>query len=66
MTRARKLYAGAQLRETRRDAGLTQAAFADAVGVSLSYLNQMENNNRPLSTTVVLALAQEFALTSQS
>jgi predicted transcriptional regulator len=28
--------------------------------VSLPYLNQMENNNRPVSTTVVLALAQEF------
>ncbi len=30
--------------------------------VSLPYLNQMENNNRPVSTTVVLALAQEFGL----
>ena len=35
-------------------------AFARALGVSLPYLNQMENNNRPVSTTVVLALAQEF------
>ncbi len=26
----------------------------------MPYLNQMENNNRPLSSTVVLALAQEF------
>lgn len=60
MTRARKLYAGAQLRETRRDAGLTQAAFADAVGVSLSYLNQMENNHRPVSAAVLLALADRF------
>ncbi len=60
MTRARKLYAGAQLREARRDAGLTQAAFADAVGVSLSYLNQMENNHRPVSAAVLLALADRF------
>jgi predicted transcriptional regulator/transcriptional regulator with XRE-family HTH domain len=55
-----KLYAGAKLRETRTRLGLTQRAFAEKLGVSLPYLNQMENNNRPVSTGVVLALAQEF------
>ena len=55
-----KLYAGAKLREIRTRLGLTQKDFAAKLGVSLPYLNQMENNNRPLSTTVVLALAQEF------
>ena len=55
-----KLYAGAKLRETRTRLGLTQKAFAEKLGVSLPYLNQMENNNRPVSTGVVLALAQEF------
>ncbi|MFZ5962745.1 helix-turn-helix domain-containing protein [Thalassococcus sp. BH17M4-6] len=57
---AQKLYAGAKLREIRTRLGLTQKDFAAKLGVSLPYLNQMENNNRPLSTTVVLALAQEF------
>lgn len=57
---AQKLYAGAKLRETRQRLGLTQKDFAAKLGVSLPYLNQMENNNRPVSTTVVLALAQEF------
>ena len=56
----KKLYAGAKLRETRQRLGLTQKDFAAKLGVSLPYLNQMENNNRPVSTTVVLALAQEF------
>ncbi len=56
----RKLYAGAKLRETRQRVGLTQKDFAARLGISLPYLNQMENNNRPVSTTVVLALAQEF------
>ena len=55
-----KLYAGVKLRETRQRLGLTQKDFAAKLGVSLPYLNQMENNNRPVSTTVVLALAQEF------
>ncbi|OWU85162.1 Cro/Cl family transcriptional regulator [Oceanicola sp. 22II-s10i] len=57
---AQKLYAGAKLRETRQRLALTQKDFAGKLGVSLPYLNQMENNNRPVSTTVVLALANEF------
>lgn len=55
-----KLYAGAKLRELRGRLALTQKAFAEKLGVSLPYLNQMENNNRPVSTAVVLGLAQEF------
>ncbi len=57
-----KLYAGAKLREMRTRVGLTQKNFAAKLGVSLPYLNQMENNNRPVSTTVVLSLAQEFGM----
>lgn len=59
---APKLYAGAKLREVRTRIGLTQKDFAAKLGVSLPYLNQMENNNRPVSTSVVLNLAQEFGL----
>ncbi len=55
-----KLYAGAKLRELRQRLTLTQKDFATKLGVSLPYLNQMENNNRPVSSTVLLALAQEF------
>mgnify|MGYP003681888497 CR=1 FL=1 len=55
-----KLYAGVKLRETRLKRDLTQKAFAEKLGVSLSYLNQMENNHRPISAAVVLAMAQEF------
>lgn len=55
-----KLYAGAKLRELRGRLSLTQKNFSEKLGVSLPYLNQMENNNRPVSTAVVLGLAQEF------
>ncbi len=55
-----KLYAGAKLRELRGRMGLTQKEFAEKLGVSLPYLNQMENNNRPVSSTVMLGLVQEF------
>ncbi len=59
---AQKLYAGVKLREIRGRLSLTQKVFADKLGVSLPYLNQMENNHRPVSAAVVLALAQEFGL----
>ncbi len=57
-----KLYAGAKLRELRLRLGLTQKVFAERLKISLPYLNQMENNHRPVSASVVLALAQEFGL----
>ncbi|MEL7343380.1 MAG: short-chain fatty acyl-CoA regulator family protein [Pseudomonadota bacterium] len=57
---APKIYAGAKLRELRTRIGLTQKDYAAKLGVSLPYLNQMENNHRPLSAQVVLALASEF------
>ena len=57
----RKLYAGAKLRELRGRLELTQKSFAEKLGVSLPYLNQMENNNRPISAAVVLSLSLEGA-----
>ena len=59
---AQKLYAGARLREIRTRLGLTQKDFAAKLAVSLPYLNQMENNRRPVSAGVVLGLAQEFGI----
>lgn len=55
-----KPYAGAKLRETRTRQGLTQKAFAQRLGISLPYLNQMENNHRPVSSSVILSLVKEF------
>ena len=60
MTRAQKLFAGATLRELRTRLGLTQKIFAEKLGISLPYLNQMENNHRPVSTAVIIALVAEF------
>ncbi len=56
-----KLYAGVKLRDIRTRLRLTQAEYAAKLGVSLSYLNQMENNHRPISARVLVALAEEFA-----
>ncbi|MCI4663825.1 MAG: short-chain fatty acyl-CoA regulator family protein [Neomegalonema sp.] len=59
---ARKLFAGARLRNLRQSENLTQRTFADRLGVSASYLNQMENNQRPISASVILALVESFGV----
>ncbi|MCR5872541.1 MULTISPECIES: short-chain fatty acyl-CoA regulator family protein [unclassified Sphingomonas] len=56
----RKLFAGHAVRRLRRGQGLTQAAMAEMLGVSASYLNLVERNQRPLSATLMLSLAQVF------
>ena len=55
-----KLYAGAKLREVRARLGLKQKDFAERLGVSLPYINQMENSHRPISPAVIVALGTEF------
>lgn len=56
-----KLYAGVSLREIRQEFNLTQKEFANRLSISLPYLSQMENNHRPIATSVVLTLAREFS-----
>jgi len=57
-----KFYAGTQIRRLREGQALTQAAFAERLAISASYLNQMENNQRPVTAPVLLALAQSFSI----
>ncbi|SIQ66215.1 hypothetical protein SAMN05880590_10695 [Rhizobium sp. RU35A] len=57
-----KLYIGRKVRELRDAARATQAQFADRLGISTSYLNQIENNQRPVSAAVLLALAEKFGI----
>lgn len=57
---AQKIYAGVNLKQVRAQYQLSQKAFANRLGISLPYLSQMENNHRPISTAVILALASEF------
>jgi predicted transcriptional regulator/transcriptional regulator with XRE-family HTH domain len=42
--------------------GLTQTAFSRSLGISLSYINQMENNNRPVSRDLIQGLAERFGI----
>ncbi|MCK0119762.1 short-chain fatty acyl-CoA regulator family protein [Loktanella sp. F6476L] len=60
MTASRKIFAGARIRLLRQGLNLTQAEFAQQIGISTSYLNQIENNQRALSGSVILALVDTF------
>ncbi|QLC25873.1 DUF2083 domain-containing protein [Parasphingopyxis algicola] len=55
-----KLFAGHRIKRLRRQAGLTQAAMAGTLDISPSYLNLIERNQRPLSATLLLRLAEHF------
>ena len=59
MARAR-LYAGDALRRLRREAGLTQRLLAARLGVSVSYLSQLEGGERPLTAAVLAALHRHY------
>ncbi|MEM9247182.1 MAG: short-chain fatty acyl-CoA regulator family protein [Pseudomonadota bacterium] len=56
----RKVFAGARVRHLRQTHKMTQAEFAGKLGISTSYLNQIENNHRSLSASVILALFNGF------
>ncbi|CAN5658556.1 propionyl-CoA assimilation transcriptional regulator PccR [soil metagenome] len=56
MPRTPRLYAGEQLRALRRGVGLNQAAMAARLGISVSYLSQLESGDRPLTPAVTAAL----------
>jgi predicted transcriptional regulator/DNA-binding XRE family transcriptional regulator len=60
MAAERKLYLGGRLRRLRRDLGLNQSAMAGELGVSPSYLNHLERNQRPVTAQVLLRLAQSY------
>jgi XRE family transcriptional regulator, fatty acid utilization regulator len=61
----KKAFMGVRLRRLREERQLTQQALASAVGISLSYLNQIENNQRPLTIPVLLKLNAAFGVDVQ-
>lgn len=56
----RKLLLGARLKRLRRERGLNQAAMAAELGISASYLNHLERNQRPVTAGILLRLAEAF------
>jgi len=56
----RRHFVGERLRALRSRAALGQAAMAARLGLSVSYLSQLENDDRPLTPSVTARLAATF------
>ncbi|MGP2491377.1 helix-turn-helix domain-containing protein [Mesorhizobium sp. PUT5] len=55
-----KIFAGPRIRRIRSARGLTQTAMAEGLGISPSYLNLIERNQRPLTVQLILKLASIY------
>ena len=58
----RKILAGAQLRRLRTTLGLSQSAMAAELGISVSYFNLVERNQRPLTAQLLIRLSETYAI----
>ncbi|SJZ97742.1 helix-turn-helix domain-containing protein [Consotaella salsifontis] len=57
-----KIFAGPRIRRIRNAQGLTQSAMAEALGISPSYLNLIERNQRPLTVQLILRLSEVYRI----
>ncbi|WP_427967792.1 helix-turn-helix domain-containing protein [Altererythrobacter sp.] len=62
MSTRRRLFAGARLRKLRDTHAMRQAELAEKMGVSASYLSQLENDQRPLTNALIERLADLFPI----
>lgn len=57
-----KTFVGARVRQLRGERGLSQAALAQQLEISPSYLNQIEHDVRPLTMPVLLRITEVFGV----
>jgi len=57
-----KVFIGPKLRRLRTDTAQTQADMAKALGISHSYVNMLEKNERSVSVSVLLKLFQAYGV----
>lgn len=62
----KKTFMGVKLRTLRAERGLSQIALAHALGLSPSYLNQIEQNQRPLTVSVLLKIHRTLGVDIQA
>jgi hypothetical protein len=58
----RKIFAGGRLKRLRQRLGLSQTQMAGEIGVSPSYLNLIERDQRPLTVQVLLKLSSVYGV----
>ena len=61
-----KTFMGVRLRALREERGLSAGRAGAALGLSPSYLNQIEQNQRPLTVPVLLKISRRSASTCSS
>ena len=61
-----KLFLGHRLRRLRRDHELSQTDMAMTLGISPSYLNHLERNQRPVTAALLLKLAELYEVDVRS
>lgn len=59
----KKVFAGVRLKRLREEQRLTQAALAHALGLSTTYVNQLEHDQRPLTPAVTDKIREVFGTT---
>ena len=55
-----KILAGHKLRRLRQSIDLSQRSMAEILGISSSYLNLLEHNQRPLTAALLLRIGNNF------
>src|SRR5579871_4989255 len=58
----KKLFVGPRFRRIRRQLGLSQTQLAAGLGLSPSYINLIERNQRPVTAQILLRLAEVYDL----
>lgn len=64
--KTRKTFIGPKLRQLRKERSQTQAQMATTLGVSATYVNLLENNQRSLSVQVLMRLAESYGIDWQA
>lgn len=59
---ARKTLLGQKIRRLRQDHGLTQQRMAAELGISASYLNLIEHDERPVTVSLLLKLGEKYGV----
>jgi predicted transcriptional regulator/transcriptional regulator with XRE-family HTH domain len=57
-----KTFVGSRVRQLRQERGFSQAALAQMLEISPSYLNQIEHDVRPLTVAVLLRITEVFGV----
>ncbi|WNG93405.1 acetate metabolism transcriptional regulator RamB [Mycobacterium sp. ITM-2016-00318] len=57
-----KTFVGSRVRQLRNERGFSQAALAQTLDISPSYLNQIEHEVRPLTVAVLLRITEVFGV----